>query len=194
MKMADDYPRLTGREALGEIAQERLDEAVDALVKRYRLAEETRALARPGVRYSVDVRDAGWFEPRSGTVVVGPDDLSDREFYAEEAAHWLHFSLNEDESITSVHGREGDLYGALLVRNLQEFVGRYAANILTKGRPARHMRDYDDYSGYDLRHRFGYAWADAVWRGHGGAHFREFLLMSLDEAVAHLDALGFSWE
>lgn len=192
--MADDYPRLTGREPLGAVCQERLDEAVDALVRRYHLQEETGGLARPGARYSVDVHDAGWFEPRSGTVVVGPDDLSDREFYAEEAAHWLHFSLNGDESITSVHGKEGDLYGALLVRNLQEFVGRYAANILTKGRPAAAYADEDDYRGYDLRHRFGYAWADAVWREHGGAYFREFLFMSLDEAVAHLDALGFSWE
>ena len=93
----------------------------------------------------------------------------------------------------SLH-REGDLEKALLVRNLHEFVGRYAANILTHGRPAAAYGDEDDYSGYDLRHRFGYAWADSVWREHGDTYFREFLLMGLDEAVAQLDELGFSWE
>ncbi len=188
-----DYPPIPPGTPLGYVAQERLDEAVDFFLERYRISEE--GLKRPGAEYRLQARDTGWYESSNNGVIVTVDCLDSREFFGEETGHWLYFALCPDEAITSVNGRNPGADGWLAIRNLQEMIGRYAANILTGGEPARRYEEEKlGYGGFDKAHRWGYGWADAIWREHGDGYFTEFLFSHLDETVALLDELGFDWD
>lgn len=186
-----DYSPVPPGTPLGHVCQERLDEAVDFFLKRYRIPGE--GLKRPGAEYRLKAPGNGWYESSSKGVIVTVDCLDSRGFFGEEVGHWLYLSLNPDEAIISVNGREKDADGWLAIRNLQELMGRYAANIFTGGRPAKEHEGLD-YGGFDKEHRWGYWWADAIWREHGDDYFTEFLLSHLDETVALLDELGFDWD
>ncbi len=186
-----DYPSIPPGTPLGHVCQERLDEAIDFFLERYRISGE--GLKRPGAEYRIQVPGNGWYESSANDVIVTVDCLDSKEFFSEETGHWLYLNVNPDEAITSVNGRDSSVDGWLAIRNLQELMGRYAANIFTGGKPAKEYEDLD-YEGFDEAHRWGYEWADRIWREHGDAYFREFLYTSLDETVALLDELGFDWE
>ncbi len=185
-----DYPPIPPGTPLGYVAQERLDEAIDFFLKRYRIS----GLKRPGAEYRLKAPEQGWYESSTKEVIVTAQSLGDRAFFAEEGAgHWLYLSVSPDKAITSVNGRNPHADGWLAIRNLQELMGRYAANIFTGGRPAKEHEDLG-YEGFDEAHRWGYEWADRIWREHGDAYFTEFLYSGLDETVALLDELGFDWD
>lgn len=186
-----DYRQIPQGTPLGYIAQERLDEAIEFFLRRYYISDE--GLRRPGAEYRIQAPGQGWYESSTNDVIVTADCLGDREFYGEEAGHWLYFAVNPDETITSVNRRNEGADGWLAIRNLQELIGRYAANIFTGGRPAEEQEELG-YEGFDSAHRWGYEWADAIWRVHGNDYFTEFLFAYLDESVALLDELGFDWD
>lgn len=186
-----DYPPIHPKAPLGYVCQERLDEAVDFFLRRYRIPEE--GLKRPEAEYRLKAPGNGWYESLNNGVIVTAGCLDDREFFGEETGHWLYLALCPDEIVTSVNGRNPHADGWLAIRNLQELMGRYAANIFTGGRPAKEHEGLD-YEGFDEAHRWGYWWADAIWREHGDDYFTEFLFAYLDETVALLDELGFDWD
>lgn len=189
-----DYPPIPRDEPLGDIARVRLYDALSFFLCSYNIPDDELGKKLPGVEYRIKT-PSGWYDSSTNDVIVAPESLGDKTFFGEEAGHWLYLAVNPDETITSVNGKNSGVDGWLAIRNLQGLMGRYAANIFTNGRPAQLYEDEElDYEGFDKTYRWGYEWADAIWKEHGDTYFREFLFAHLDEAVALLDNLGFEWE
>ena len=182
-----DYPRIPEAVPLFEVAKERLEEAIEVLLERAGISEDELRVPRPFVAYDVQRHSA--YQPWSNTIVISPRGFNRRDTYGEEAAHWLFYSVNPDDTLTGFDCREKNNPDWELFYNLHEVLGRYGANILTEGRAADETRDY---SGFDDGHRAGYRTADAIWREQGSNLFRDLLLSNLDELLALIDPYGFS--